>query len=113
MREANPVIGLRKGKVLLCDHNSQWEDIAKQTICILHDILGAAAIDIQHIGSTAVKSIQAKPVIDIIVGVRDFADIDKFSPALENNGFFFIGHEGKERQLVYQCGRMNGNGKAC
>lgn len=107
MEEANPVLGLKKGEVLLCDHNPQWEDIAKQTIRTLHDILGDAAIDIQHIGSTAVKNIQAKPVIDIIVGVRDFADIDKFSLTLEDNGFFFIGHEGKERQPVYQCGEFD------
>ena len=107
MRKSNPVIGLRKGNVLLCDHNPQWEDIAKQTIHKLHDILGDSAIDIQHIGSTAAKNIQAKPVIDIIVGVRDFADIDKFSPALEKNGFFFMGYEGKERQPVYQCGEYD------
>ena len=91
----------------MCDHNPQWEDIAKQTICILHDILGDSAIDIQHIGSTAVKNIQAKPVIDIIVGVKDFADIDKFTPILEDNGFFFMGHEGKEGQPVYQCGEFD------
>ena len=107
LRETIPAIGLKKGKVLLCDHNPQWEDIAKQTICILHDILGDSAIDIQHVGSTAVKNIQAKPVIDIIVGVRDFADVDKFSSTLEDNGFFFVGYEGKEGQPVYQCGEFD------
>ncbi len=107
MEESNPILGLKKDKILLCAHNSQWGYIATQKINTLHDILGDTAIDIQHIGSTAVKNIQAKPVIDIIVGVRDFADIDKFSPALEDNGFFFMGHEGKERQPVYQCGEFD------
>ncbi|MDE7416301.1 MAG: GrpB family protein [Lachnospiraceae bacterium] len=44
--------------------------------------------DIQHIGNTTVKNIQAKSVIDIIVGVKDFENIDKFSPALEDTRIF-------------------------
>ena len=100
-------IGLKKGEVLLRDHDPKWEEVAQQTIRKLNEILGDVAIDIQHIGSTSVKSIQAKPVIDLIVGVNDFEDIYRFSTTLEANGFFFIGHEGKERQPVYQCGEYD------
>lgn len=100
-------IGLKKGEVLLCNHDPQWEDAAKQTIRILYEILGDTAIDIQHVGSTSVKSIQAKPVIDLIVGVRAFEDIKRFSNVLEANVFFFVGCEGTERQPVYQCGEYD------
>lgn len=100
-------IGLKKGEVVLCDHDPQWEENAEKTIRLLYEILGDAAIDIQHIGSTSVKCIKAKPVIDIIVGVKDFEHIRRFTPALEANGFYFIGFEGKERQPVYQCGEYD------
>lgn len=100
-------IGLKKGEVVLCDHDPQWEEYAEQTIRRLYGILGDVAIEIQHIGSTSVKCIKAKPVIDLIVGVKDFEQILNFTPALETNGFYFIGFEGKERQPVYQCGEYD------
>ena len=100
-------IGLKKGEVILCDHNPQWEEAAGETIRQLYEILGDTAIDIQHIGSTSVKCIKAKPVIDLIVGVKDFEDISRFKSALETNGFYFIGFEGQERQPVYQCGEYD------
>ena len=100
-------IGLKKGEIVLCDHNLLWEEYAGKTMHLLREILGDAAIDIQHIGSTSVKCIKAKPVIDLIVGVKNFEQILRFTPTLEVNGFYFIGFEGKERQPVYQCGKYD------
>lgn len=65
------MIGLKKGEIVLCEHQIHWELNAKSTINKLKEILGDIAIDIQHIGSTSIKNIKAKPVIDIIVGVID------------------------------------------
>lgn len=41
-------------------------EIAVQTIKTLKSILGDDAVDIQHIGSTAISVIKAKPIIDIV-----------------------------------------------
>ncbi len=98
------MLGLRKGEVVLCEHQIQWEENAKEAISKLKEMLGNIAIDIQHIGSTSICNIKAKPIIDIAVGVKTFEEVLAFSPVLENNGFFFRGYEGKERQPVYQCG---------
>lgn len=51
------------------------------------------AIDIQHIGSTAISSIHAKPIIDIAVGVNDLNDILPFVERLEKNHYFFRGED--------------------
>ncbi len=83
-------IGLKKGEVVLCDHNPRWEEYAEKTIRRLYEMLGDVAIDIQHIGSTSVKDIKSKPVIDLIVGVKDFEHVLNFTPALEESGFYFI-----------------------
>ena len=68
-------LGLKRGTVQLEPHDKQWDEIAIQTIKTLKSILGDDAIDIQHIGSTAIPVIKAKPIIDIVVGVTDFERI--------------------------------------
>lgn len=65
-------LGLKRGTVQLEPHDKQWDEVAIQTIKILKSILGADAIDIQHIGSTAIPAIKVKPIIDIVIGVTDF-----------------------------------------
>lgn len=73
-------LGLKRGTVQLEPHDKQWDEIAIQTIKTLKSILGDDAIDIQHIGSTAIPAIKAKPIIDIAVGVTDFENmINKIS----------------------------------
>ena len=38
----------------------------------MKQLLGYAAVDVQHVGSTAIAAIYAKPIIDIVIGLRDF-----------------------------------------
>ena len=80
------MLGLKKGTVQLCDHSEEWELIAAQSVDFLKDIFGDTALDIQHTGSTAIKSIMAKPIIDIVVGVRDFDGVRSRLPALAEAG---------------------------
>ena len=56
-------LGLRSGTVELVDHDLRWEMIAAQTIEQLWSVFNSTAKDIQHIGSTAIKGIKAKPMI--------------------------------------------------
>lgn len=99
------ILGLKSGMVELAEHNPEWEVNAADTIKCLWDILGSKAIDIQHVGSTAIRHIKAKPVIDIVVLVHRFEEILALTPALEKEGYIFRGWEGKEeRQPVFQCG---------
>jgi GrpB-like predicted nucleotidyltransferase (UPF0157 family) len=45
---------------------------------------------IEHIGSTAVPGLTAKPVIDILVGVPILADVGRHIPALETAGYEYV-----------------------
>ena len=80
-------IGLKRGTVRLADHDPQWKTAAAETIRQLWDILGPVAKDIQHVGSTAIAGIKAKPIIDIAVAVDDFAEVEVLAPTLQANGF--------------------------
>jgi len=98
-------LGLKSGATGLSEHDPQWKVNAADTIKRLWDILGSTAKDIQHIGSTSICHIKAKPVIDIVVSVDNFDDVLELSPILENRGFIFRGWEGTEnKQPVFQCG---------
>jgi GrpB-like predicted nucleotidyltransferase (UPF0157 family) len=61
------VIGLKRGVVELYDHQEEWKDNAAKTIAKLKLIFGDTAVNIQHVGSTAIHHIKAKPIIDITV----------------------------------------------
>jgi len=55
----------------LISHNSAWKKLAKTEIQKIQTLLPFKWLkNIQHIGSTALPSIQAKPIIDIYVGIE-------------------------------------------
>ena len=67
--------------------------------------LGAAAVDIQHIGNPAIPAIKAKPIIDIAVGVTDFEKIMSYNEQLQKEGIFYRGSD-VEDQILYIMGDM-------
>lgn len=77
--------GLKRGTVRIVPHDPQWAAQARDAIGVLREIFGPAAADIQHIGSTAIQGIEAKPILDIAVGVESF-DVLPLE-ALEAAGF--------------------------
>ena len=81
------------------------DETAIQTIKTLKSILGDDAIDIQHIGSTAIPVIKAKPIIDIVVGVTDFERIMLHNEQLQKEGIFYRGSD-VEYQILYVMGDM-------
>lgn len=83
------MLGLKRGTVKLYDHEKEWEAEAQRTIERLKKILGESARDIQHVGSTAVPAIKAKPIIDIAVAADSFEDILARKEQLEKSGFYY------------------------
>ncbi len=66
------MLGLKRGAVALYPHEKAWETEAQATMARLRQILGSVAVEMAHVGSTAIPTIQAKPIIDIAVAVDDF-----------------------------------------
>ena len=96
-------IGMKRGIVYLENHDPEWEGIAHSTIDTLHNILGKDADDIQHVGSTAIRSIKAKPIIDIAVGVADYDAVLRKNTELEHHHLIFRFDE-RPVQLLYVMG---------
>lgn len=98
------MIGLRRGTVVLCEHEPEWDAEAAGTIDRLKRILGKSATDMHHVGSTAISTIKAKPIIDIAVACDSFDDIMAKRAALEAEGFCYREKSSTDRQLLFACG---------
>lgn len=103
------MIGLLRGTVRLCPHSPEWKPAAAQAIRQLREIFGSAAEDIQHIGSTAIPAISAKPILDIAVAVRSFESVMPLLPALEARGFFHRPQGDSAGQMLFACGDFTAN----
>lgn len=68
-------------------------------ITLLRSALKDDAADIQHVGSTAIKGIHAKPIIDIAVGMRDFSLVPDYIPVLESLGIHYRKQDVQEQHL--------------
>jgi len=79
--------GMEKGRVTIVDYDPSWP----ATFAVHRQIIGSALRDatpqIEHIGSTSVPGLAAKPIVDILVVVRDSADESSYLPQLEAAGY--------------------------
>ncbi|MGH9224523.1 MAG: GrpB family protein [Acidimicrobiales bacterium] len=71
----------------LVDYDPGWPAAFERERAALAGALGPTALVIEHIGSTAVPGLVAKPTIDIAVGVHAIADLLPHRPALEGLGY--------------------------
>ena len=99
------MIGLERGKVMLAfDNNGYWKLAFEEERNRLGLLLGQYIIDIQHIGSTAIKGISAKPIIDIAVGLKNWKDVKAVKDILEHNGYYYRQNGGDENRLFFAKG---------
>ncbi len=103
------MIGLKRGLVELHEHEKGWEENAALTIKKLKNIFGATAADIQHVGSTSIVHIKAKPIIDIAIAVNSFDEVYPLIPALETEGFIHRPENDEPWQVYFSCGNEQQN----
>ncbi len=73
--------------VIIADYDPQWMTLYEQERERVLAIIGRKVMAIEHIGSTAVPGLGAKPIIDILVGVRCLADADECIEPLQGIGY--------------------------
>lgn len=71
-------LGLKKGIVELTDYDNNYTNIFLEEKKNLEKILKGKYIRIEHVGSTAIKNIKSKPIIDILVTCKDLVEFQKF-----------------------------------
>ena len=71
----------------ICAYSDEWPDEFRAIGISMRQALGEVALRIDHIGSTAIAGLAAKPIIDIQVSVANLEPVDPFRVPLESIGY--------------------------
>jgi GrpB-like predicted nucleotidyltransferase (UPF0157 family) len=63
--------GVQKREIVIAEYHSTWPVIYRRHEARIRAALDGAALQVEHIGSTAVPGLGAKPIIDILLTVGD------------------------------------------
>ncbi|BCN30872.1 GrpB family protein [Anaeromicropila herbilytica] len=85
--------GVERYKVRLLSHNTEWENEFQQVKEELLTCWDKNIIDVQHVGSTSIKSICAKPILDIAVKLKSIKDMN--ADRLAHYGYSYCGPQNK------------------
>lgn len=82
--------------IFLVEHNDKWRQQYEEIEGQLAELLSDCSVGrISHIGSTAVKGIWAKDIVDVLVEFPGQADLEKAAEKLEHSGFTVMSNEEK------------------
>jgi GrpB-like predicted nucleotidyltransferase (UPF0157 family) len=81
-------------KVEVVSHNPKWQEAFEIESKYVANVLGENVVAIHHIGSTAIPGIYAKPVIDLLVEVKDIIKVDEQSLGMGTLGYEVMGEFG-------------------
>ena len=74
-------------KIELCDYDPAWPAQFLEQAARIRGGLGVAAMEVDHVGSTSVPGLAAKPIIDIVLTVADTTNEAAYAPTLETAGY--------------------------
>jgi len=86
IREA--IIGeIEQPTIVIADYDRAWPERFRREEVRIMAALGEAALSVEHIGSTSVPGLAAKPIVDILLVVQDSGEEASYLPALEEAGY--------------------------
>jgi GrpB-like predicted nucleotidyltransferase (UPF0157 family) len=75
--------------VRIVDHDRAWAALAEEEIGRIEPALGEVAVRVEHVGSTAVAGLAAKPIVDLLAAVGSIAPQAPYVEPLERLGYLF------------------------
>lgn len=77
-------------KIQVVAHNPEWKQQYLDEINLLEQKPCLSTLEYEHIGSTSIPNIKAKPIVDIIIGVRDFPPQQEIIEELVDSGYTYM-----------------------
>ncbi|WP_010094686.1 GrpB family protein [Ornithinibacillus scapharcae] len=94
-------------KVRLTEYNEHWSNLFQSEVKLLTTIFGDEIIRYEHFGSTSVKGMKAKPVIDMMCIVKDIEEIDNYNSKMISLGYDAAGEWGISGRRLFRKGGEN------
>ena len=93
-------LGLQRGKVKLTPYDPVWAALFAEEKQGIADVFGEKLLGIEHIGSTAIPGMDAKPILDLMIAVASIDDYEDEGTILEKVGYTFGRDMREEHQHV-------------
>jgi GrpB-like predicted nucleotidyltransferase (UPF0157 family) len=88
----------------LADHDPNWATIFEAERELIEATIGDEAVEIEHIGSTSVPGLRAKPIIDILLVIESFEPIEHYEKLLAPLGYSYAAHGSGPDRLFFWKG---------
>jgi GrpB-like predicted nucleotidyltransferase (UPF0157 family) len=86
------------GRIEVADYDPAWPGLFEREADRIRAVLGKRVVRLEHIGSTSVPGLAAKPIIDILLVVPDSGDEPAYVPDLEAVGYVLVIREPERQQ---------------
>jgi len=73
--------------IRIADYDPEWPEIFLQEAERVRGVLGARVLRLEHVGSTSVPGLAAKPIVDMVLEIVDSADEPGYVPVLAEAGY--------------------------
>ena len=98
------IIGLKRGAVNLVRYNQKWKQVFERESKKIRKIFGKDALKLQHVGSTAIPGMSAKPIIDIVLIIASFRKVKRYEKKLQKIGYYLYKGDSIKERLFFRKG---------
>ena len=98
------LLGLKRGELRVSPYKEEWKNLFEIEKKNIEEAIGDDIKDIQHVGSTSIPGMPAKPILDIAIAVKDFEEARICIKPLCNMGYTFKGENGIPRRHYFLKG---------
>jgi GrpB-like predicted nucleotidyltransferase (UPF0157 family) len=88
----------------LAEYDPAWPSIFESESELLTKVFGDDLIDIQHIGSTSIPGLRAKPIIDLLAAVESFAPVEQYVRLLAPLSYHHHAHPDEDERIFFWKG---------
>jgi GrpB-like predicted nucleotidyltransferase (UPF0157 family) len=96
-------------RVELVEHDPSWSRLFEEERARLTGIFDGRAVGIEHVGSTSVPGLCAKPIVDVLVGLRELELTEDEVANMRRLGYEYLGEYGLPGRLFFRKERRTYN----
>jgi GrpB-like predicted nucleotidyltransferase (UPF0157 family) len=101
---AIPLLGLPHGTVAIHAPDPGWQGLYEAEARLIRAAIGPYILEIEHVGSTSVPGLAAKPILDIAVGVANWEEAVVCVEPMQRLGYIYKGEYGIPRRHYFVKG---------